>query len=136
MIELKRDIRRKRLLNLTPLIDIIFLLVVFFLLSSKFEFSSGIVLSVKGEEKETIVKDVREEDTYLYVLDDYTIEYKNIRYSLSDYIIFFDTELADKAIQSMHILSYENVSVQTVVTLMDELKARSVSQVQLVKVAQ
>jgi biopolymer transport protein ExbD len=130
MIKLRRDIRRKRLLNLTPLIDIIFLLVVFFLLTSKFEHSSGVVLSVAsggGDETGMQAEQVLE----VYILDDYTLEFNRQKYYLEEFLERSSNLLKNS--KKVIVFPSRYVGVQTVVTLMDELRSRGINQIRLIK---
>lgn len=121
-MEFERSINSKHQLNLTPLIDIIFLLIVFFMLTSKFALNESINLSIAtasiGEE---VVKDDESILILLhpdnrYTLDGNTHDISHLKHQLPDLLGAGNNE------KNIFLLPKGNVTLQTIVSAMDYIQ--------------
>ncbi|MBN66174.1 MAG: hypothetical protein CMM94_01215 [Rickettsiales bacterium] len=115
-MELERQERRTQQIPLTPLIDVVFLLIVFFMLSTNFVMSESLELSLpSGQKKVTNPDDVLRilitNDNRLRVGDSF------MGYGELDAFLF-DTVAEDPDTKIL-ILSAEKVNVQQLVKVMD-----------------
>lgn len=126
-MEFARVTTRKSLLNLTPLIDIIFLLIVFFMLTSNFALNQIIDVSV------TAVDDAptKNKKTTLVISLENNLQAKieGETISISGLIPHVESKLGEY--DDVLILSNKSVSVQTVVTAMDSIRLAGGNQISL-----
>lgn len=123
-MEFARNYRAKRSVNLTSLIDIIFLLVVFFLLTSEFVVSEVVEMNlstIKGEESADTEKQSK---AVLVVL----VEGGRFMLAGKEYSLDSLTEVVGKEIEgdkdkSIIVVNKEGVSVQNLVTTIDGIKS-------------
>ncbi len=118
-MEFERNITSRAKLNMTPLIDMVFLLVVFFMLTSSFNNEEGIEINFSsnegGAEKPTSQKVIKiyvnEETIYL---DDKKYDYSSFYSSLKDRLLNLDNP---------HILvsGSKESTVQDVIKIVDQI---------------
>ena len=124
-VEFARNKRDKRSLNLTPLIDIIFLLVVFFLLTSEYVLTEVVDLSISSVKSEASEdNDFNNETPILVVLTEgNSFLYSGKEYNLSLMGEIIGGEISDNKDRNVIITNREGVSVQELVTAMDGIKS-------------
>lgn len=116
MVDIVRGRRTKRTVNLTPLIDVVFLLIVFFMLSTSFVMSESLELTLPGDGK---AKAVTSDVMRLYVLPDGAAQVEAARYDMDALDSMLTKRLAANPDQKILILSSKGVDVQQLVTVMD-----------------
>ena len=123
-----RTIRRKALVSLTPLIDVVFILLVFFMLASSFLDWRAIDLAPPGEAANTATTDsaamLIEISADGLRLGGQPIEWAALRIAMRQ-------RLAEKADQPVVVRPATGVSLQQVITLLDRLSAIGVSKLSL-----
>lgn len=116
MVDIVRTRRPNRSVNLTPLIDVVFLLIVFFMLSTSFVMSESMELSLPGDKK---VAKVLPDVMRLYVLPHGKAQIDRKQYSMDELDGVLVERLAANPDQKILILSSKEVVVQELVTVMD-----------------
>lgn len=123
-MEFERSVKSRRRLNLTPLIDVIFLLIVFFLLTSEFATIENISLSVSAvEEGEDVMKSSADGSILVVLERGGVFVLDNERYDLSSLRSKLEGLILRNQGRDVVIKSTAEVSVQDVVTAMDQVKA-------------
>lgn len=121
--------RSRPSLNITPLIDIIFLLIVFFMLTSNFALNEAIDLSITSTQE---ARSTTDDDTLvLTLLDNQQFALAGKTYTLSSLKRHIVPILGNY--QQILIVSKQGVSVQTVVTTMDTLSMAGGTNISLAK---
>lgn len=121
-MEFAREKRFKRTINLTPLIDIIFLLVVFFLLTSKFVTAEIVDLNLSTVEKRSNVK--KTEDALIVALaPGGKFILFNKEYPLDNMTKKISQMIEGNKARDIVLTSQKGVTVQDMVTAMDQIKA-------------
>jgi biopolymer transport protein ExbD len=67
----------------------------------------------------------------VYILDDYTLEFNRQKYYLEEFLERSSNLLKNS--KKVIVFPSRYVGVQTVVTLMDELRSRGINQIRLIK---
>ncbi len=115
-MQFERQQRRARAVNLTPLIDVVFLLIVFFMLSTSFVMSESLELSLPSgkaapiDSKEVMQMLVRQDGTILHDSQSYTLE---------ELDALLMSMLGSNPDQKILLLSGRDVNVQQLVSVMD-----------------
>jgi biopolymer transport protein ExbD len=120
-MEIERNYKRKSKIDLTPLIDIIFLLVVFFLLTTKFVTSEIIDLNIS-----TISNDIKNSDSNALVIilsDNNKFLLADKEYNLDHLKKIISPILSTDKNKNIIIMNNEGVTIQNIVTAMDQIKA-------------
>lgn len=115
-MQFERRQRRARAVNLTPLIDVVFLLIVFFMLSTSFVMSESLELSLpSGKAASVDSKEVMQ----MLVRQDGTILHDNQGYTLEELDVLLMSMLGSNPDQKILLLSGRDVNVQQLVSVMD-----------------
>lgn len=115
-MQFERQARRARHINLTPLIDVVFLLIVFFMMSTSFVMSESIELLLPSSgASDVVLEDVAE----LHVRTDGSVRYNDQRYDANALDRLIRRMLRDNPEQKILLLSTPGVKVQELVTVMD-----------------
>ncbi|PIR39438.1 MAG: hypothetical protein COV35_02680 [Alphaproteobacteria bacterium CG11_big_fil_rev_8_21_14_0_20_39_49] len=123
-MEFARTTKKRRAVNLTPLIDIIFLLVVFFLLTSEFVLTEAVDLNITSVKSASSVENAGNSDPVLVILKEgNSFVYSGKEYSLSLIGDIVGDELKDNKDRSIIVTNRQGVSVQELVTAMDGIKS-------------
>lgn len=121
-IEFARKAKFKRNINLTPLIDIIFLLVVFFLLTSKFVTSESIDLSVSTIKEGG--QSLKSQEALVIILKaggNFSLDDK--LYQIEELPFFIKGAVKNNKNTNIALVSSNGVSVQELVDAMDAIKS-------------
>lgn len=123
-MEFVRTPRRKNTVNLTSLIDIIFLLVVFFLLTSEFVVTESVDLNISTVKSEKSGESDKNQKPILVVLTkgDKFI-YSGKKYDLSLLQEIIGDEIQKDKGKSIIVTNKKGSSVQSLVTAMDSIKS-------------
>lgn len=123
-MDIERNRRPVRNISLTPLIDVMFFLIVFFMMSTSFVMSKSMELNLPsqhGKNKQSEGKASKDDAMLLRVQQDGAVTVAGKFYSLEALGPRLKEVLAAKPDQRFMILSTENVSVQQLVTVMDAI---------------
>jgi|GEM_PF-836669 len=123
-MDIERNRRPVRGISLTPLIDVMFFLIVFFMMSTSFVMSKSMELNLpsqQGKNKHGEGKASKDDAMLLRVQPDGAVTVAGKFYSLEALGPRLKEVLAAKPDQRFMILSTENVSVQQLVTVMDAI---------------
>lgn len=114
---IERPRRKTQAVNLTPLIDVVFLLIVFFMLSTTFVVSESLELGLPdpGKKASSPPADVM----VFRVISDGAIAYEDSRLSRSAFAEKLRHVIAEDAEQNLLIQSSPGVNVQQLVTILD-----------------
>lgn len=117
-MEFQRTARKPRQIGLTPLIDVVFLLIIFFMLSTSFIKTESMEMSFPGakEVKETPSSAIR-----IFVHDDARLFLGNDELSTVDLKAQLRLLLFKDPDRSILVLTGEKVSVQRLVSIMDDV---------------
>lgn len=127
-MEIARSSRREHTVNLTPLIDVVFLLIVFFMLSTTFVVSESMELSLpsKGADAST------SSDVWVLRVDaDGNVNHGGDQWSISQFDRKLRQKLRDDVDQKILVLSEEGVSVQELINVLDIIYINGGKQVQM-----
>ena len=120
--------RTKQELNVAPLIDVVFLLLIFFMLASTFIKPEAIDLMLEGS---STGSSSAEEMLNIEVVIDGTIRLNGLRLSMSQ----LETELASRIqgdqTRPLTIKAEAEVPVQTLVSIMDRVRAAGTNNLRL-----
>ncbi|MAR57132.1 MAG: biopolymer transporter ExbD [Rickettsiales bacterium] len=114
---IERERRRTQAVNLTPLIDVVFLLIVFFMLSTTFTVSESLELGLPSDQKGAASADLNVE--VFRVISDGAIVRNNERLDLQTFEQYIHAQLEESPDKNLLILSSPDVSVQQLVTVLD-----------------
>ena len=132
-MEFERDARRSREPNLTPLVDIILMLVIFFMLGTSFVISESMELSLpsgKSEASSAPLADImriRIEPSGQVMVNLRTMD----RTGLNQLLV---TQLANKPDTKIAIFTTPGVTVQQLITILDEVYLTGGTNVQVDKI--
>ncbi len=130
-MEFQRDTRRTRELNLTPLVDIILMLVIFFMLSTSFVVSESMELSLPEAKAAPVnlpdILRIRINPAGTVVVNDQEMD----RTGLNGLLV---TQLANKPNSKIAIFTTPGVSVQQLVSILDEVYLTGGTNVQVDKI--
>ncbi|MCI5050535.1 MAG: biopolymer transporter ExbD [Rickettsiales bacterium] len=131
-MEIERNRRFHRQVNLTPLIDVVFLLIVFFMLSTSFVMSESMELILPSARKAQPTPVVpREEIMRFMVQPDGSITYREEFYSLKELDLMLQRILIDNPEQGILVLSSDQVSVQQLINVIDMINLAGGKRVQI-----
>lgn len=111
--------KEKSLISLTPLIDVVFILLVFFMLATNFTKWHAIELSF-GEPASVI--DVEKKATLIKVINNNTLMVKEIRYTFADIEKMLKNKLQKDIDHAVLLQPTDDVSLQEIVTIMEKLR--------------
>lgn len=114
-MDIRRETRRARELNLTPLVDIILMLVIFFMISTSFVASESMELSLPSGKAEGGGADI----TRILVLPDGDVLVNEKPMSGGALNSYLANLLAEDADAKIAIFTQPGVSVQQLVSVMD-----------------
>jgi len=125
---LDRTPRKAHRLNLTPLIDIIFLLVVFFMVSSQFQQEHLLPMQLGMFSKTENIKKKKEDYLLIELLSDNRLRVKGRHYALHDMASILEKEKDD-----IHVLitPHKKSHLQNLVTVIENLQHLGVEQASL-----
>ena len=119
-MEFDRTRRAKRQVNLTPLIDVVFLLIVFFMLSTSFVMSESLELVLPSVAQREEAKSKPKEDVMrLLVQPDGAVVYNDEYFSLNEMDTMLNIVLSQHPEQGILILSTDGTNVQQIIAVMD-----------------
>ncbi len=124
---LKKFFSKKNKVNIIPLIDIIFLMLVFFMLATNFNKDKKISFS-SNMKKEAINND-NNSSILIIKIKDGKYEVDNIEKSLSDIEKEFLTEWISSDLKKIVILNDNESEFQLLITILDLLKKYKISNV-------
>lgn len=129
-MDIERSARRSNAVNLTPLIDVVFLLIVFFMLSTSFVVSESMELSLPSQGGASeVAKDV----WVLRVLADGDIRDGSDALPLNKLRTRAAEKLKDTPDQNILLLAGDGTSVQQLVSVLDVIYLAGGRQVQMDK---
>lgn len=130
-MEFKRQVTTRKSLTLTPLIDIIFLLIVFFLLTSEFSLMQSLDIELTTIENSDTPPDAPELDKTLLISlhQDGTFELNGIQHPISYLEIILQKTYHNSPPESVVIHSGEGVYVQHVISTMEALQANGIQDI-------
>lgn len=130
-MEFRRSVRRKSHINLTSLIDVIFLLIVFFMLTSKFSVSEVINLDLSGMEN----SDTASSGTSILIELEKDNKFKLLGevYSMESLDLKLQDLLKENNKRDIVLMSRYGVTVQEVVTAMERIKFAGGENISLVQ---
>ena len=114
----------KQELNVAPLVDIVFLLLIFFMLASSFVKPEAIDLMLEGDRSTTVVS---EEPLIVRITTDGTIRLNGLRLSLAQLHIEMGERIKGNETREVTIKAETTVSVQALVHLMDQIRRAGVN---------
>ena len=114
----------KQELNIAPLVDIVFLLLIFFMLASSFIKPEAIDLMLEGDRSTTVVS---EEPLIVQITTDGTIRLNGLRLSLAQLRIEMAERIKGNETREVTIKAETTVSVQALVHLMDQIRKAGVN---------
>ncbi len=120
-MEFERTAGRNRQLNLTPLIDVVFLLIVFFMLSSNFNHVDAISLSFPSSPS-IMDSEMAEEavtPVVIVVADQGRLFYRTTPVEPDQLTERLEKALQDDPNRQVLVMSTNNVTVQEVIAVMD-----------------
>lgn len=120
LINIERQHRRSRAIPLTPLVDVVCNLLIFFMLSTTFVRTESMELSLPSSEKSAVVA-ADASATYIYVSNNGETFLGNKSVDISSLPDLLVDEMHGKADARIMVLVANQVSVQTLVTVMDEV---------------
>lgn len=117
-MQIDRAPRRTKGVSLTPLIDVVFLLIVFFMLSTSFVMSESLELSMPPSDGPAPTP-IKAKDLQLIIRDGETIQVGNQLLNLKQLDNYMFETLSRAPMTKILILSTPKVSVQELVSVMD-----------------
>lgn len=114
----------KQELNVAPLVDIVFLLLIFFMLASSFIKPEAIDLMLEGDRSTTVVS---EEPLIVRITTDGTIRLNGLRLSLAQLRTEISERIKGSETREVTIKAETTVSVQALVHLMDQIRRAGVN---------
>lgn len=117
-MQFERTTKKPRQIGLTPLIDVVFLLIIFFMLSTSFIKTESMELSFPSGQE---VKDTPQEAVRIFVHDDQRLFLNNKEMTIPDLKAQLRLMLFKDAERSILLLSGDKVSVQRLVSIMDDI---------------
>ena len=114
----------KQELNVAPLVDIVFLLLIFFMLASSFIKPEAIDLMLEGDRSTTVVS---EELLIVRITTDGTIRLNGLRLSLAQLRTEISERIKGSETREVMIKAETTVSVQALVDLMDQIRRAGVN---------
>lgn len=115
-MEFDRSRRRSHIVNLTPLVDVFFLLMIFFMLTTSFVMSDSIELQLPSQGARSIVSD---DVMQLMVQKDGSVKFEENQFTVNELDKVIRERLAANKEQKTLILATQGVTVQQMVTVMD-----------------
>jgi biopolymer transport protein ExbD len=128
-ILIERPRRRAQAVNLTPLIDVVFLLIVFFMLSTTFVVSESLELGLPSDRNGAPPSDP--DIAVFRVISDGAIVYDDQRLELREFTGKVRALISLKPEQNVLVLSSPDVTVQQLVTVLDILYMQGATNVQI-----
>ena len=120
--------RSKVELNVAPLIDIVFLLLIFFMLASTFIRPESIDLVIHGP---TTATSTPEEPLLVQIASNGSIKLNGLVLSLQDLEMELRARTTDSLEPTITIQTEDNVSVQLLVQVMDEINTAGLNNISL-----
>lgn len=117
-MEFQRTARKPRQIGLTPLIDVVFLLIIFFMLSTSFIKTESMEMSFPGAQE---VKETPSTAIRIFVHDDSRLFLGNDEMSTVDLKTQLRLLLFQDPDRSILVLTGDKVSVQRLVSIMDDV---------------
>jgi len=126
---IQASLPRKRQLSMTPLIDVVFILLLFFMLASSFIEWREIDLSMAGESAVTS----SDKSPLVVQLSQDNFLFRGESVSLDQLLEYVASELANQADLQIVVQPQANIPLQKMVMLLDQLRALGVKQVSLLR---
>jgi len=126
---IQASLPRKRRLSMTPLIDVVFILLLFFMLASSFIEWREIDLSMAGESAVTS----SDEPPVVIQLSQDDFLFRGESMSLAQLLEYVASELASQADLQIVVQPQANVPLQKMVMLLDQLRVLGAKQVSLLR---
>jgi len=116
----------KRWVSLTPLIDVVFILIMFFMLTTQFDRKQILELSVLSEGRQASVTEDSNDIARVVVMSDGIWQFNGNRYSIND----TSNMEALAEFETVYLsASSDEVVLQEIVTLIDKLAGAGIKQV-------
>ncbi len=116
----RRRVREPLRLGITPLIDIVFLLLIFFMLTSRFVVQEGIEVDLPRTAKAHELPG--REIHVIYVLKDGTVNYRDKELELAELRLKLTGFTPSEIMKPFEVRSDRNASVQSVVSVLELLR--------------
>jgi biopolymer transport protein ExbD len=117
MLEFERTYTIHKKVNLTPLIDIVFLLVIFFMLSSSFVQTE--IMNLSFSETNASASVGKDQSILVRVLDNKRIELNDRKFTFREFPKKLSRLIADYPKRDIIVVAEKKVSVQGLVTTID-----------------
>ena len=118
MLEFDRSTRRPRQMNLTPLVDVVFNLLIFFMVTTSFTSIESMEMSFP---KAAEVKSAPASVVRVYILDEERLQLGDKEVSMTELKAQMRLALFKDQDQPILVLSGEKVTVQRLVSVMDDI---------------
>ena len=129
-MQFERQARKSQHVNLTPLIDVVFLLIVFFMLSTTFSMSESIELLLPSDGKQAQEAGYQSVMSVL-VYADGSAQIDGQTYTKEDTMKLVKNALNLNLEQRFVLLAAKNVTVQQLVSMMDQIYLNGGKNVQI-----
>ena len=130
LIEAKK--RRKNFISITPLIDVVFILLLFFMLTSTFSKMKQIEMKTPLLGKNSINNDKNEIEKFLLLNED-TILVNNIKYKISnnEFNNLLQKYILNK--KKIDISTTKEINIQNLISFIDYINLMGISNINLAK---
>ena len=120
-IKFSRKIKPKAILDMVPMIDIIFQLIIFFMVATTFKTTTGFEMDLPDAK---FVDVISKTSLNITIIDKQNIFINDKRYSIENLEVFFKTEFKrnTKIKQSIIIYGDSNIEYQLLIDIMDILR--------------
>lgn len=120
-----RPANRKRWVSLTPLIDVVFILIMFFLLTTQFERTQVLDMSVAGVGVSATDAVSANDIARVVVLNDGEWQFNNLNYAFNDKAGLEEL----REFNAVHLTASKSVTLQDVIKFIDGLAQAGIDQV-------
>ena len=118
---------RKASISLTPLIDVVFILLLFFMLSSRFQLDQGIALKLPAQSHTPVVNNEDIKPLRVLVDSDGLLHFEGQTFS-AEQLVF---QYPERSRKGVIIAAEAQVSTQRLLTAMEELQAQGLPKIRL-----
>jgi biopolymer transport protein ExbD len=129
-ITFNKKIKPKSLVDMVPMIDIIFQLVIFFMVATTFKTTTGMELNLPESK---IVKSISTIPIKIYIIDENNIKVDNIETNIANLKNVIKVKLIkdEKVRQSIVIYGNKNINYQLLINVMDILRLQGYNNIDL-----
>lgn len=122
------SVRKNRLVSMTPLIDVVFILLLFFMLASNFQQWRAMPLQLSGQNNGPTE---REQSFSVVIRQDGGLELNNRPIALETLTATLKRQIADGFDPNVLIAASESTGLQTLVHVIDSISAAGIDQITL-----